>query len=280
MKKGKLPLYFQVLNYSNHAQMPAFAELCKELGVKSSSVAYIDDLHGIEYQAQWQIFPPTAGVKILSNTPIPPGIKDVSSLVKQWQGENADVICSFQYPPENILTISTLMQLNYNPKAFLGGPGCSTQAIFDIWKGAADQIFFEGAWTYEQNARSQGLLRQALCLCWRPGERRLLGRADLQGRAGLLRAGHREGRHAGSGQGRRGHADRALQDAHERRHVLHQPDPGRLVLCRARSASGRTVSPRSSTRARSARTARSIPKQAWPAPGLIVSRSSHQLIAC
>ena len=44
------------------------------------------------------------------------------------------------------------MQLNYNPKAFLGGPGCSTQAIFDIWKGAADQIIFEGAWTYEQNA--------------------------------------------------------------------------------------------------------------------------------
>jgi branched-chain amino acid transport system substrate-binding protein len=151
MKKGKLPLYFQVLNYSNHAQMPAFAELCKELGAKSSSVAYIDDLHGIEYQAQWQIFAADAGVKVLSNTPIPPGIKDVSSLVKQWQGENADVICSFQYPPENILTISTLMQLNYNPKAFLGGPGCSTQAIYDIWKGAADQIFFEGAWTYEQN---------------------------------------------------------------------------------------------------------------------------------
>ena len=152
MAKGNLPLFFQVLNYSNHAQMPAFAELCKEMGVKTSSVAYIDDLHGIEYQAQWQIFASGAGIEILSNTPIPPGIKDVSSLVKQWQGENADVICSFQYPPENILTISTLMQLNYNPKAFLGGPGCSTQAIYDIWKGAADQIFFEGAWTYEQNA--------------------------------------------------------------------------------------------------------------------------------
>jgi branched-chain amino acid transport system substrate-binding protein len=152
MKKGGLPLFFQVLNYSNHAQMPALAEICKELGVKTSSVCYIDDLHGIEYQAQWQIFSADAGVEILSNTPIPPGIKDVSSLVKQWQGENADLICSFQYPPENILTISTLMQLNYNPKAFLGGPGCSTQAIFDIWKGAADQIFFEGAWTYDQNA--------------------------------------------------------------------------------------------------------------------------------
>jgi ABC-type branched-subunit amino acid transport system substrate-binding protein len=152
MAKGNLPLYFQVLNYSNHAQMPVFADLCKELGIKSASICYIDDLHGIEYQAQAQIFLATAGVEIKSNTPIPPGIKDVSSLVNQWKEEAADVICSFQYPPENILTISTLMQQNYNPKAFLGGPGCSTQAIFDIWQGAADQIFFEGAWTYEQNA--------------------------------------------------------------------------------------------------------------------------------
>jgi ABC-type branched-subunit amino acid transport system substrate-binding protein len=132
--------------------MPAMADLCEELGIKTASVGYIDDLHGIEYQSQAQIFFANKGVKILSNTAIPAGVKDVSSIVKQWQSEAADLICSFQYPPENILTISTLMQLNYNPKAFLGGPGCSTQAIFDIWKGAADQIFFEGAWTYEQNA--------------------------------------------------------------------------------------------------------------------------------
>jgi branched-chain amino acid transport system substrate-binding protein len=152
MAKGKLPLYFQVLNYSNHAQMPVFAELCTELGIKTSSVGYLDDLHGIEYQAQWQVFASDKGIKVLSNTPIPLGIKDVTSIVAQWEQEKADVICSFQYPNENILTISTLMSRNYNPKAFLGGPGCSTQAIFDIWKGAADQIFFEGAWTYKQNA--------------------------------------------------------------------------------------------------------------------------------
>jgi len=151
MASGSLPYYFQVLNYSNHNQMPVFADLCQELGIKSASIGYIDDLHGIEYQAQSQVFFADAGVEILSNTPIPPGIKDVTSIVKQWESEAADVICSYQYPPENILTISTLQQLNINPKAFLGGPGCSTQAIYDIWGGGADQIFFEGAWTYEQS---------------------------------------------------------------------------------------------------------------------------------
>jgi branched-chain amino acid transport system substrate-binding protein len=152
MAKGSLPYYFQILNYSNHAQMPAFAEICKELGMKTSSVVYLDDLHGIEYQAQWSIFASEAGIKVLSNTAIPAGVKDVSSILKKIQGENPDVVLSFQYPPENILTISTLIQMAYDPKAFLCGPGGSTQSIYDIWQGAADGMFFEGAWTPKMNA--------------------------------------------------------------------------------------------------------------------------------
>ena len=46
----------------------------------------------------------------------------MSSIIKKIQGENPDLVCSFQYPPENILTYGTMMQLNYNPKAVLGGP--------------------------------------------------------------------------------------------------------------------------------------------------------------
>ena len=151
MAKGALPWYFQFLNYSNHFQMPVMAEIMAEVGATTASSMYIDDLHGIEYSSQAQVYFESAGIKMLSQTAVPPGIKDVSSILKQISDENPDVFCSFQYPPENILTISTMMQLNYNPKAVLVGPGGSTQAIFDIWQGAADQIMFEGAWTYEQS---------------------------------------------------------------------------------------------------------------------------------
>jgi branched-chain amino acid transport system substrate-binding protein len=152
MAKGALPWWFQFLNYSNHYQMPVMAEIMAEVGATSAASMYIDDLHGIEYSSQAQIFFESAGIKMLSQTAVPPGIKDVSSILKQIQDQNPDVVCSFQYPPENILTISTMMQTNYNPNALLVGPGGSTQAIFDIWEGAADQMMFEGAWTYEQNA--------------------------------------------------------------------------------------------------------------------------------
>ncbi len=151
MQSGKLPYFFQFLNYSDHNQMPVFADILEELGAKTASVMYIDDLHGIEYQAQAAIFFGGKNIKILSNTAVPPGIKDVSSIVKKIQGENPDIMCSFQYPPEGALTLGTCAQLGYNPKGFLCGPGGSTQVFYDGFKGALDGMMFEGAWTPQMN---------------------------------------------------------------------------------------------------------------------------------
>jgi len=149
MEAGKMPYVFQFLSYSNHNQMPVMGGLCTELGIKTASFMYIDDLHGIEYHSQAEIFLSSAGVKILSDTAVPPGIKDVSSIIKKIQAENPDLLCSFQYPPENGLTLGTMMQLNYNPKAVLLGPGGSFQVFYGDpgFKGALDGCMFEGAWS-------------------------------------------------------------------------------------------------------------------------------------
>jgi branched-chain amino acid transport system substrate-binding protein len=150
-KMKDMPYFFQFLNYSDHYQMPVMADLLKELGATTASIIYLDDLHGIEYNAQAQIYFSEQGIKILSSTPVPAGVKDVSSIIKKVQAENPDCVCSFQYPPENALTYGTMAQLAYNPKAVLGGPATSTQAFYDSFKGALDGIMFEGAWTYKQN---------------------------------------------------------------------------------------------------------------------------------
>lgn len=147
LAKGGLPLYFQVLNYSNHYQMPVFADIMKEQGAKTCAIVYLDDLHGIEYQAQAQIFFETAGISIMSNTAVPVDIKDMSSIVQQIQQVNPDIICSFCYPPQTILFLQTLMQLNYSPKALLLGPGGSTQWLYNMFGTALDGVMFEGAWS-------------------------------------------------------------------------------------------------------------------------------------
>jgi len=95
LQKGSLPLFFQILNYSNHYQMPVFAEIMAEQGAKTCAIIYLEDLHGIEYQAQAQIFFATAGLEIVQNTAIPMDIKDMSSIIQQIQQLNPDVLCSF-----------------------------------------------------------------------------------------------------------------------------------------------------------------------------------------
>ena len=72
-KMKDLPYFFQFLNYSDHYQMPVMADLLKELGATTASIIYLDDLHGIEYNAQAQIYFSEQGVKILSSTPVPAG---------------------------------------------------------------------------------------------------------------------------------------------------------------------------------------------------------------
>lgn len=155
MAKGSLPLFFQFLNYSNHYQMPVFAEIMAELGAKTCSIVYLEDLHGIEYQSQAQVFFSTAGIQILSNTSIPFGIKDVSSIVQKWEQENPDVVCGFVYPEQYDLILRTMIQRDYNPKAYLAGPGGSTQVIYDGFQGAADGVMFEGAWSPKTSPEAQ-----------------------------------------------------------------------------------------------------------------------------
>jgi branched-chain amino acid transport system substrate-binding protein len=155
MKKGTLPYFFQCVNYSNHAHLPAFAEVMSEVGAKTASVVYLDDLHGIEYQAQAQIFLSGAGIQILSNTAIPGEIKDVSSIVKRIQGENPDAVCAFVYPPQSILLLVTMMQMNFSPNAVFIGPGGGSQWYYDSFKGALDGAMYIGAWSVNSSPEAK-----------------------------------------------------------------------------------------------------------------------------
>jgi branched-chain amino acid transport system substrate-binding protein len=155
LKKSPLPYFFQVLNYSNHYQLPTFAEIMKEAGAKSVSICYIDDLHGIEYQKQAQIDFPAAGMQILSNTAVPLDIKDMSSIIKKMQTENPDVAAFFVYPPINPLAAGTMIQLNWSPKCVLWGPTGASQWFYDTFKGGLEGCMFEGAWSINTSDKAK-----------------------------------------------------------------------------------------------------------------------------
>jgi branched-chain amino acid transport system substrate-binding protein len=156
MEKGTLPYFFQILNYSDRYQMPVFAEIMAELGCKTASLIYMDDLHGIEYQSQAQTFFAGVNVKILSNTAMPFDIKDASSLVKRLQEDKADVNCFFVYPvPFGGLIADSMIQLNHSPKVALWGPGGASQWFYDKYAGQLDGCMFEGAWSVNSSPKAK-----------------------------------------------------------------------------------------------------------------------------
>ncbi len=179
-----LPLFFQVLSYSNHYQIPALAEIMKEVGVKSASILYIDDLHGIEYSDVAETELPKVGIEILSKTAIPADIKDMSTIIKQIEGENPDALLCFAYPDQNFLLHGQLMQLNYNPKMLLLGPGGNFQFYYGAFGPTTEGVLGEGAWNAKSSPAAKEFTDKLIAYMGAPDNvdwwGHLIYRAELQ----------------------------------------------------------------------------------------------------
>jgi len=118
-----MPYIFVSLSFSDWYQVPVFADLLTEKGAKTAYVTYIADLHGIEYSGVAGIEFAKKGIDILGSKSLPPDIKDLSPVIKEAKATEADVFCCFAYPDQIMPAIGTSMELGYNPKCWIGGPG-------------------------------------------------------------------------------------------------------------------------------------------------------------
>ncbi len=161
MNLKNMPYFFGVLNFAEHYQMPALAEIYKDLGVKTASIIFIEDLHGIEYSESAIEEFTKRDIKVLMKKSTPPGIKDASSMLKEAQRINADALCVFAYPGENFLITGQLMQIGYNPKALLFGPG-GNYAVFKKIFGpqVIEGIMGEGAWNTKSSPESMDFYKR------------------------------------------------------------------------------------------------------------------------
>jgi ABC-type branched-subunit amino acid transport system substrate-binding protein len=118
-----LPYVFVTLSFSDWYQIPVLAELLGEKGAKTAYVTYIADLHGIEYSGVAGIEFPKQGIEVVGVKSLPPDIKDLSPVIKDADASGADVFCCFAYPDQVMPATGTSIELGYNPKAWIGGPG-------------------------------------------------------------------------------------------------------------------------------------------------------------
>jgi len=120
-----LPDLFVSLSFSDWYELPVFADLLAEKGVKTAYITYIADLHGIEYSGVATIEFGRVGIKILGDVSLPPTLKDFAPVITDAKASGADVFCCFAYPDQVMPVTGTAIALGYNPKAFIAGPGAN-----------------------------------------------------------------------------------------------------------------------------------------------------------
>jgi branched-chain amino acid transport system substrate-binding protein len=117
LKELNLPYFFQVLNFSE-TQAPALADIFKEVGVKSAAVVYRGDLHGIEYKDGFVPQFKKRGIEVKMSKSYPPGIKDLSPILKEAKSLDVDAFVAACYPDGGMLLTSQSLELGINFNAF------------------------------------------------------------------------------------------------------------------------------------------------------------------
>jgi len=120
-----LPYVFVSLPFSDHYQLPVFADMCAAKGAKTAYVISIADLHGVEYGGVANMEFARVGIEVLANKSVPITYTDFSLLVKEAKAANPDVFCVFAYPPIVLPVTGEMMAIGFNPPAVLMGPGAN-----------------------------------------------------------------------------------------------------------------------------------------------------------
>ena len=159
LKEVKLPYFFSVLNFSE-TQMPALARIFAEVGVKSAAVLYRGDLHGIEY-SDWSV-PELKhqGIEVKMSKSYPPGIKDLSPMLKEAKSLGVDALVVHGYPDATMLGTGQMLELgiNFNAVHFNVGP-CFTFYRDTFGVDTVEGVIGCGAWNGKSTEGAGDLIR-------------------------------------------------------------------------------------------------------------------------
>lgn len=157
----KYPDFFSTLSYSE-TQIPAQAELFKDLGVESVYICYIQDSHGIEYNEDATTAFKAADIDIIAQKSLPPDLADMTPTINDAKASGADAFIIYSYPQHSFPAIEIAKAVGYNPKVFLGGPGTCYDAVKFACGGdeGVEGLMFEGAWNTKSSPELKAFAEQ------------------------------------------------------------------------------------------------------------------------
>ncbi len=152
-----LPYVFVTLSFSTWYEMPVLADMMASKGVKSAYIVYISDLHGVEYNGAAGIELGRVGIQILGSKAVPPDIKDLSPVIKEAKASGADAFLCFAYPDQIMPAVGTSIELDYNPKIWLGGPGVNFGFFHTAFGPMVEGVMGWASWNRKSSAALNAL---------------------------------------------------------------------------------------------------------------------------
>lgn len=152
---SRLPYFFQVLNFADY-QIPALADIFEEVGVKSVYIAYIQDLHGLEYNEVAQKAFKEKNIKIVAAKSFPLDMQDFTPLLKEAKAANVDAFAGFLYPQNAFPATGQAMEVGFSPKAFYMTVGPCLAPYRDAFSAKGiDGVMGAGAWSRKSSPEAK-----------------------------------------------------------------------------------------------------------------------------
>ena len=146
-----MPYVFVSLSFADWYEVPVLADLLAAKGVKTVYIVYIAELHGIEYSRVAGTELPAKGIQIVGLKSMPYEMTDFSLIIKDAQKSGADAFLAFTYPAHLMPMTGQMMELGYNPKAYLGGPGINFGFFHTAFGPAVEGIMGWATWNRKQS---------------------------------------------------------------------------------------------------------------------------------
>ncbi len=138
------PYFFSVLNFSTHYQVPVFADIMEDQGVKTAAIVSLADLHGQEYLTAIEPLLKQKGIDVLVKRSIPVDTTDFMPILTEARDADVDAFMIFAYPEQVMPCVEQSVALNFNPDLYLVGPGGNFQFFAETFP--AEGVMSWGAW--------------------------------------------------------------------------------------------------------------------------------------
>jgi len=148
----KLPYFFLLLQQPA-PMTTALVEMLKANGAKSAALIYVDDLFGLENYAALKVALQGSGISLVEDKSYPPGVKDLSPVLRSMKDKNPDAFIGFTYPPDTILASKQAKEVGFNPKFFYASVGTAFQLYKNVMTPAgAEGVLGMGSWNAKTSA--------------------------------------------------------------------------------------------------------------------------------